>query len=59
VSRPMYLPPREPDDRRASGQTMENFARQQPLNLLQWLDSMERRIEALENRLARIHVDSG
>jgi hypothetical protein len=55
---PFVLPPRQPDDRRAGeGFATENFAKQTPLNFMEFLDSMERRITALENRISRIFVD--
>jgi hypothetical protein len=59
MSRPFSLPPREPDDRRANGTVAERFAKQAPVNFLELIDSLERRIQALENRLSRTFVDGG
>lgn len=59
MSRPFALPPRESDDRRVRGSAAENFAKQTPLNLIEWLDNMERRLKEVENRISRIYVPGG
>lgn len=55
MSRPFALPPRQPDPRRAgSSHVTENFAKQSSGNILAYIDSLARRIEALEARVSRI-----
>lgn len=59
MTSPQPLPPRMPDSRRSGPGAAERFAMQQPVNFLEMMDSILRRLEAIENRLSRIHVPGG
>lgn len=63
MSRPVdvsNLPSRLPDDNRRAGRNeAEMFALKSQVDLLEWLRTLERRVEQLENRLSRIFVDGG
>jgi hypothetical protein len=59
MTTPVPIPPRMPDSRRSGGNAAERFAMQQPVNFLELLDNICRRLDAVENRLSRIHVPGG
>lgn len=59
MSTPFSLPPREPDTRRVQGSATERFAMQQPVNIIEFLMNLDRRVTALENRISRIFIAGG